>query len=256
MVIERNRISFFPSNSKVYIAIFGWLGDVFAELTAVWATQNVREDKMMRRIAVLGIIVGLLLAINSALADDYNPPEWRGAENTTFAIWEFGSDQSIVAPDSYVNPGGTPMLTVAGDFPFTAWVQEDYGHFGVWKFEDYIVIDLPNIIDNEPHKEIWIQLTYAADSIGQGFPPTFLTQPGGSTPILVNQEQVDDVYWHETYSITIEPNPDFETIWIQPRNCTFYVDEIVIDTISTTPEPASICLLGMGALVLLRKRKF
>jgi hypothetical protein len=208
----------------------------------------------MRRIAVL-CIIGVLALANVAVADDYNPPEWRGSENTTFARWEFGSDLATVAPDSYVNPEGTPMLTVEGSYPFTAWLPEDYGHSGVWKFEDFIRIDIPNITDNEPLKEIWIQLTYAADSIGQGFPPTILTVPGGSTPILVDQEAVDGIYWHETYSITLEPNPDFETIWIQPRNCTFYVDEIVIDTISHVPEPASILLLGLGGLSLLRRRR-
>lgn len=208
----------------------------------------------MRRIAVL-CIIGVLALANVAVADDYNPPEWRGAENTTLAIWEFDSDLATVAPDSYVNTEGTPMLTVEGSYPFTAWLPEDYGHSGVWKFEDFIRIDIPNFDNSNPLKEIWIQLTYATDSIAQGFPPIILTQPGGSSPILVDQEAVDGIYWHETYSITIEPNPDLETIYIQPRNCTFFIDEIVIDTICRVPEPTTICLLGLGGLALLRRRR-
>jgi hypothetical protein len=99
-------------------------------------------------------------------------------------------------------------------------------------------------------------LTYQADSIGQGIAPVFLTDPSLSgSALLVDQHALGDGYFHETYSIIIEPNPDFETIWIQPRNCTFYIDELVIDTISRVPEPMTISLLGFGVLGLLRKRK-
>lgn len=210
---------------------------------------------MVRRRVVALALLGAVLAANCALADDYNPPSWRGQENTTFQQWEF-STEAALAPDMVDNAGGTPTLQVAGPFPFTAWLNEDLGHQGVWKFEDFIEIYIPNIIDEEPLKEIWIQLTYQADSIGQGLAPLFLTDPSLSgSALLVDQHALGDGYFHETYSIIIEPNPDFETIWIQPRNCTFYLDEIVIDTISRVPEPTTICLLGFGVLGLLRKRK-
>ena len=46
----------------------------------------------------------------------------------------------------------------------------------------------------------------------------------------------------------------FEEIWIRPAECTTYIDELVIDTICV-PEPATIFLLGLGGMALLRKRR-
>ncbi|MHC4646467.1 MAG: PEP-CTERM sorting domain-containing protein [Planctomycetota bacterium] len=65
--------------------------------------------------------------------------------------------------------------------------------------------------------------------------------------------QADGDYWNITYHIILEPNPASETIWVQPRDCTLYIDEIVVDTICT-PEPGTLLLLGLGGMVLLRRR--
>ena len=34
-----------------------------------------------------------------------------------------------------------------------------------------------------------------------------------------------------TYDYVIEPNPCGETIWIEPRFCDIYIDQIVVDTL-------------------------
>ncbi len=194
--------------------------------------------------------VALVAAAGVALADDYNPPDWRGQENTTFQRWEFGDENPNPAPDLLDNPLGDPTLQVAGSAPFTLWLAQDSDRSGVWKFEDYVQITIQNFDEQRPYKEIWIQLTYSADA-----DPLISTVPGstgGDAPI--DKEQVGTLYWHATYSLRIEPNPDQETIYIQPRNCTTFIDEIVIDTICV-PEPLTVCLLGLGGLALLRKRR-
>jgi len=208
----------------------------------------------MRSVVILAVVVAVLLC-SSAWADDYNPPSWRGEDNTTFAEWGFADATNPSAPDAgWVNPFGAPTLEVMGDMPYTQWKADDLGHQGVWKFEDYIQIEIPNYDTENPMKEVWVQITYQADSIGQGIPLEITATPGLQSVTLVDQAQVDTFYYNETYSVILEPNPSFETIFVSPRNCTTYVDQIVIDTICV-PEPTTICLLGLGALAMLRRRR-
>ena len=209
---------------------------------------------MMRRIALLCIMAGAILALNSAHAA---APSWRGMENPTHQMWTFdGGDMNPAMPDVSINPG-MPELTIQGGFPFTAWLPEDNGHIGVWKFEDWVEVVIPNYDIPNPVKEVWIQLTYSGDNIGQGLPATIQSVPTATGVVaeLIDQDQIDDFYWTETYQLIIEPNPDSETIFIQPRNCTMFLDSIEIDTICRTPEPMTIGLLGLGSLALLRRRR-
>jgi hypothetical protein len=212
----------------------------------------------MRRFAAFCVVLGLILIVNSAWAEDYNPPPWRDGDLTTRSVWEFTDGSfELVAPDVFAaNPGvsSLPTFSIDNDPPSTVWVPSHQGATGVWRLESPgdITIDIENYDIHNPIKEIWIQMTYQALGDGQ---PFIVTNPMWSEEPTTSDPADNGNFLNLTFHLTLEPNPARETIWIQPLDCTLYIDEIVVDTICTVPEPATICLFGLGALALLRKRK-
>jgi hypothetical protein len=210
----------------------------------------------MRRFAALCVVVGVVFSVGSVWAEDYNPPPWRNGENTTFSGWGFDdSSFDLVAPDWFnANPGvsGMPTFSIENDPPDTLWLPSHEGASGVWRLESpsNITIEVENYDLPNPIKEIWLQITYQSS----GGEPFIVTSPMWSE-VSSSDPQANGNFLNLTLHITLEPNPAHETIWIQPLDCTLYIDQIVIDTICTVPEPATICLFGLGALALLRKRK-
>lgn len=214
----------------------------------------------MKALATFAIVAVALGAGAVSSAEDLYPPIWRtsppGQDATTHQVWEFSQGPAgphpnpvIVAPDVDNNQFGDAQAAVYGEFPYALWKATDNGHQGVWRFEDYIQLDVPNSPTPNEYKDIWLQITYSA---GYGHTPLILTQPFYSAIETVNVVQLDQYYWHVTYHVRIEPNPDFESIYIQPRDCSVYVDEIVLDTICA-PEPGSVLLLSLAALLLRRR---
>jgi hypothetical protein len=213
---------------------------------------------MMRSSFVVLAVVGILFAFSTAWADDYNPPPWeRGAEGTTHAIWEFednGANPS--APTSSSGTAGAPSISVSGSFPQTFWwdvYPQDTPHLGVWQFEDDMTLTVPNYDIDNPIKDIWLQLTYLAD-----MRPNVWMWPEGDSPTgmtLVDETPLHHGYVNATWYGRLEPNPLTEYILIGPSECTTYIDQVVIDTICTVPEPGTILLLGLGGLALLRRRR-
>jgi hypothetical protein len=213
---------------------------------------------MMRSSLVVLAIFGIVFAFGTARAEDYNPPTWRGEDNTTTSVWEFDVDGSynLVAPDSFLaNPGGigAPTFSIEYDPPDTVWNETWDGADGVWRLESpsNITIVIPNYDLDNPIKEIWMQITYQSSGGGE---PYIYTNPLYDSEPTTSDPQVNGNYLNLTYHIIIKPNPTEETIWIQPLDCTLYIDEIVIDTICV-PEPTTICLLSLGGLLVLRKRR-
>ncbi|MHC4213311.1 MAG: PEP-CTERM sorting domain-containing protein [Planctomycetota bacterium] len=221
----------------------------------------------MRRIAVL-CIIGVLASASIAVAEDYNPPTgWsRTDPGATYQIWEFSTEYPAaveypdIYPDDSDNGAGDAFVTFTkGWGDNTAWqavYPQGSTHTGVWGFEDDMIATVPNFNQDNPIKEVWVQMTYLADEA----PILWLLPEGiladGATMDLVDQTTADSAgFVNATWYGIIEPNPTMEEIWIRPSECTVYVDELVIDTICRVPEPTTICLLGLGGLALLRRRR-
>jgi len=224
----------------------------FRELNIVYSNRRMRE---MKKLLVVLILAGILF-VSSALADDLNPPSWRGQASTTFQMWEFGDDNPVAVPDVVDNQWGLPTATIVGSFPKTRWMTTDRERQGVWKTNEWIEIFIPNTDNTAPgtFKEIYLQMTFDA---GPGFNALVVTIPDADPmtlePISVEQIPGSD-YSYGIWQIILEPNPTEEMIYIEPTYCELYIDEIVIDT-RCVPEPTTIALLSLGTLVFLRKKR-
>jgi len=199
--------------------------------------------------------------VGSAFADDLVPPRnWqRGDPGTTYQQWEFYTDASQnVPPDSVDNLYGDPYATVYYLGTVPPWAnqwhyneEEDLGR-GVW-YPDFIELYIPNTPDPNELKIIWLQITFHVGELGSD-DPVLTTYPSmTSQPELISMQSLDDYWWHGTYEIMIEPNPEAETIKIDAPECMIYIDEIVVDTLCT-PEPGTALLLLPIAFFLRRRR--
>ncbi len=207
----------------------------------------------MRSAPYVTALALVTLMVTAAVADDYNPPPWRGEPGTTYARWEFFEPfNPTPPPDEFENPFGPPALLVN---PFgDGWLPDYQGRPGVWTLSGEIWVDIYNYPEPNPDKFIWIQLTWAPMwNEPNPFPRVEETfTPGGPYP----GEEIDRQFagpedWqYSTFLIELHPNPDFETVHIWGD---IYVDELVIDTICV-PEPGSLWLLASGVLGFVRRR--
>ncbi len=146
--------------------------------------------------------------------------------------------------------------------PITYWPDPygwDWGGVGVLPLSGRIEIDLPNTTLPNPEKRVWIQLTWRDQA---GLPPTGpqieLVSVDGPlyevTPVVSHGDNpmLMGGWKHTVYEFTIRPNPTGEVIAITGN---IDVDEVIVDTWCTIPEPATLALLGLGSMLVLRRRR-
>ncbi|MDD5327947.1 MAG: PEP-CTERM sorting domain-containing protein [Phycisphaerae bacterium] len=211
---------------------------------------------------ILLLIAACVAMTQIAAAEDLMPPSWRGQLGTTSQVWEFESPMVpgatfFYAPDGPATGGLPPLPStkiywLTGSSPIDYWLNSDAGRSGVVPLSGSLDITVDNY---DPHpdniKLIWLQLTWRPQELGSE--PFFIDFDPLPTlpPVLIDEIPLNLDWKQSTYAWQLDWNPPDEQIILGGN---INVDELVIDT-WCVPEPTTICILGLGALSLLRKQK-
>ncbi len=231
----------------------------------------------MKKIYLLLALLFTIGACNVAMADDFYPATYRGGPLSVESHWDFTQppvDYYLIPPDTFNAVGGAGGETLYDGFPTHLststidwqWIvdptnQLDGGITPTSGNGDMIALELQNWIDHMPYKNIRLQITswWLDGRIEQPnlLPFTVYADPINNWALLdygyvPKGQGLDPAKDYSWFDIIISPNPDWETIGFSVPNG-MVIDEIDIDTISI-PEPMTIGLVGIGAVLAMRKR--
>jgi len=193
---------------------------------------------MMKRL----VLVLLLLAagVSSQAVPVLQPGE-------TYQCWQFSNPQNPAMPEINQNPNGIPMAQIGSPFQLM-WDN------GVWSGQAMnIVIELPNFLPQNPYKLVYVEMVYMGDvtlswvqdNLGKDF-----------TKISSEIADVVGTPWKKISDVwRVEPNPPFEKICygVSGTAAAAAIDSFCVRTFCV-PEPLTLSLLGLGSLVLFRRK--
>ena len=203
---------------------------------------------------LLAMIVCFSLA-SVALADENFAPPWRAQPEAAYARWEFDTQDANPAPDAQITTLGPPSCAITTPQGLNDWLPVFEGRPGVWDLTagGQIVATMPNLPEPRPYKDIWFQLTWYNQGGRDPLPVIDIVPDIGQVTFLYIADQIffpDNWVW-QLFHANIEPNPNTEDFIITGD---ILVDELVIDTYCV-PEPATMGLLSLGGVVLMRRKK-
>ena len=212
---------------------------------------------MMTKLTALVVSISMFMPI-IATAHDLIHPAWRGQDGTTYQEWTFDNDDNPAVPEVINNNYGDASASITVGFMGEGWLY-DLGfseQTGIWDIGGdggQIVLDIANRPEPLPYKEIWVQVTYFKHISA---PPT-IDVPGadylGGETVLIEDTGMGGGWFLDQSMWRIEPNPLQEQIILtSDPSWGSVIDQVVVDTICI-PEPASIGLLVLGGLMVLRK---
>ncbi len=208
----------------------------------------------------------LIFLVVAAITSQANAkaPDWVNDPLTVHVEWNFDLPESDVwdMDPSFllqVGDGGIHHIDTPSTYAYalTDWFEwKDGGIRNKTNVRHSLSFSVTNWVDNHTTKDIRVQ------TITSGGTATVYNISGWQTVKDANSiflgwgDQFDSGFdsqnnlnWEDW---RIHPNPNREVITIDlPAGAT--LDKIAIDTISYTPEPSTLLLLGFGAVMLRRK---
>jgi len=184
---------------------------------------------------------------------------------TTSQIWYFNTNDVMPVPDVVNNDYGDPLMRIDHGTG-TGFDETISGRTGVWSLSGEIDVIIPNSPVLNPYKKITINLIWAPGGVDPFMPDqplvgvVGLDVPEDAVPVdepvmeivsIINDPFAGTPWVLSIYEIIIRPNPPKEWIAIKGD---ILVDELGIRT-ECVPEPATVGLLGLGGLALLRSRR-
>lgn len=205
---------------------------------------------------LLSAALALTLVVGVTLADDLNPAPYRGDPLSVFVHWS-GDAGLPQQPDWTWVDDSDPSTYLFPEFlPHFSIIPDPTGLGTLYEFI------IPNIVDELPLKLLRIQLTWVGPTSA---PPLGVDgvgiDGGNSSAGVVTHASSPSVHTqppggYQFFDIEFRPNPDFEILRVNLPPGAELV-QVVIDSISTIPEPATMGLLVCGGAVMvgLRNRK-
>lgn len=194
--------------------------------------EQIVSPSCAKSLSLVSAVVSFFLISAVAMAHDLNPPDWAGADNTVYALWEFsieGYGNLDGLADDYNGPG--PAYLMSND-P-CGWTGSYSGHQGVL-LPGEARFFLDNYTrDNARKKRIRIQATYYGTA-----PDIESETDDGETPVVnippgtiggpIQTFDLGGGWYHGTWEFDYDStNPGAETVTITGS----YLDDVVIDTV-------------------------
>jgi hypothetical protein len=207
----------------------------------------------------VALVVG---AGSTSRADDLNRPTWWNFSdpNNSYQLWEFSTESQSPLPDGGWNTQGYLAAQVLPNPSLEVPWQDSYANAqGVWNLVAPGVVRVPvnDAIPTNQQKVLWIQMTWlpigdvATPQVGATVSGSGYTI-GPATEVLSLRQTLRTGWNYSVYQMTITPSPAAETLLIGGN---IFLDELVVDTHNTVPEPATAGLLLVGFASILRRRR-